>query len=384
MDGDSEGSAELMAEAEQRHQITERLRMAMRSARAYGTSLMVLVTKEAPLEEPLVVERIRPGDLTAIRVFDRYDADVRNRENNMEEAGYGTPPSYHLSPTWGAAREIHSSRVLRFDAITPLTDSSWYNYESDWGVSEFVPVILPLIQDQSLASAIAHMSQEASIPVLGVSDLRELMAGTAGTHETTAAQIGSDINQIKSVFHMMMIDKDREDFSRVAIQFGGLANLMDRFALRVAAAGDIPATRFMGQSPVGMNATGDGDMRNYIMMVEANRENQLAENLPRLDEVLARDAGLEEVPDYEWLSLLEMSDKEKAEAAKVKVDTLSIALNDNVISEVEYRRQLDGDDIFGLLPEEDLPEEELIPEPMPMNLPPGPVPPIQPVPEGGE
>ena len=177
-----EGSAEKMVEAEQRHMITKRLRMAMRSARAYGTSLMVLVTKEAPLEEPLVVERIRPGDLTAIRVFDRYDADVRNRESELEAPNYGRPNSYFLSPTWiqGGSREIHSSRVLRFDAITPLTDSSFYNYESDWGVSEFVPVILPLIQDQSLASAIAHMSQEASIPVLGISDLRELIAGTAG------------------------------------------------------------------------------------------------------------------------------------------------------------------------------------------------------------
>ena len=171
---------------------------------------------------------------------------------------------------------------------------------------------------------------------------------------------------------MMMIDKDREDFSRVAIQFGGLANLMDRFALRVAAAGDIPATRFMGQSPVGLNATGDGDMRNYIMMVEANRENQLAENLPRLDEVLARDAGLKEVPEYEWRSLLEMSDKEKADAAKAKVDTLHIALHDNVIDELEYRRQIDGDDIFGSLPEEDLPEPEPDPEPMsPEGSPPG-------------
>ena len=138
----------------------------------------------------------------------------------------------------------------------------------------------------------------------------------------------------------------------------------------------------MGQSPVGLNSTGDGDMRNYIMMVEANRENQLAENLPRLDQVLARDAGLKEVPDYEWLSLLEMSDKEKADAAKVKVETLSIALNDNVIGEDEYRRQLDGDDIFGLLPEEDLPEEELIPEPMPLNLPPGPAPPDSACPGG--
>ena len=121
----------------------------------------------------MLVERIRPGDLTAIRVFDRYDADVRTRGHDIEEPNYGRPDAYFLSPTWieGGSREIHSSRVLRFDAITPLTDSNFYNYESDWGVSEFVPVILPLIQDQSLASAIAHMSQEASIPVLGVSRL---------------------------------------------------------------------------------------------------------------------------------------------------------------------------------------------------------------------
>ena len=376
-DGDgAEGSAEAMEEAEQRHMIRQRLRMAMRSARAYGSSLMVLVTKEAPLEEPLVIERIRPDDLTSIRVFDRYDADVRNRGNNMDDPDYGKPMSYYLHPTWGGTREVHSSRVLRFDAITPLTDSSFYNYEEDWGVSEFVPVIMALIQDQSFASAIAQMGQEASIPVLGVSDLRETIAGTAGSKEATADEIGAAINQFKSVYHLLMLDKDREDFTRVAIQFGGLADLMDRFHMRLAAAGDIPGTRFMGQSPVGMNATGASDMRNYIMSVEANRENQLYPILPTLDMVLARDAGLKEVPEFEWLSLLEMSDLEKAEAAKAKVDTLSIALHDNVIDESEYRRQLDGDDIFGTLPEEDLPEEEPIPEPMP----PGggsPVPPVQ-------
>jgi len=34
-------------------------------------------------------------------------------------------------------------------------------------------------------------------------------------------------------------------------------------------AADIPMTRLLGQSPAGMNATGDGDMRNYYDRIEA-------------------------------------------------------------------------------------------------------------------
>ena len=86
----------------------------------------------------------------------------------------------------------------------------------------------------------------------------------------------------------MLLDKDTEDFTRVAVAFQGLANLMDRFASRIAMARDIPQTRFNGNPPTGMSATGDSDMRNYVMMIEARRVVRLAQPLPRLDAVLAR------------------------------------------------------------------------------------------------
>ena len=123
-----------------------------------------------------------------------------------------------------------------------------------------------------------------------------------------------------------MVEKGEEEFERVSVQFGGLADLMDRFARRVAAAARIPATRFWGQSPIGMNATGDSDMRNYVMMFEAERQDVLPAALDVLDEVLARDAGLSEPLEYTWPSLLEMSDKEKADVALVKVEAAKKAI----------------------------------------------------------
>ena len=60
------------------------------------------------------------------------------------------------------------------------------------------------------------------------------------------------------------------------------------------------------------------------------------------------------------MSLLEMSDEEKAQAAKVKVEALTIALANNVIDEDEYRRQIDGMEVFGDLPG-DAPRWKILP-----------------------
>ena len=88
MDGDSEGAAETMEEAEKKHRVRQRLRQAMRAARAYGTAFIVLMTDETVPEEPLDPSRIRPGDLSAIRVFDRYDASVYQRDYDLHSPNF--------------------------------------------------------------------------------------------------------------------------------------------------------------------------------------------------------------------------------------------------------------------------------------------------------
>ena len=349
-----EGIGVRMREAERKWKLTKRLKKALKASRAMGTSLLMFITREAPLHTPLELERIREGDLAAIRVFDRFDCSVSERDADVDSENFGMPTVYDVHPKFGAgsAFRIHHSRVVRFDGIESVTDSGLSAYGTeDWALSLFIPVIISILQDQSVATAIAHMSQEASLPVLKIANLREVIAGR-GKKEVSAEAIGGAINRIKSVFRLMMLDKDTEDFTRVTMQFSALPELMDRYHARLAAAAQIPETRFLGRSPAGMNSTGESDMRNYNLMVEANRAALLDPVMHVIDAIIGRSEGIREIPEFDWLSLLEMSDRDKAETSNVRVNALHTALHDQAIDEDEYRDRLDGDPVFGELPGE--------------------------------
>ena len=243
--------------------------------------------------------------------------------------------------------------MLRFDGLTANTDSGYTAYDWDWGMPKLVPIMTALLQDQVFVSAIAHLGQEASIPILKIAGLGEARAGLASSDDPDAPdveQIGQQLNRLKSVFRLLMMDKDNEDFERVAVAFSGIANVMDKFLGRVAAAAQIPETRMMGRSPAGLNATGESDMENYVAMLESERAKTLAPMMPTLDMMLARDAGIGEPPDYEWGTLLERTPKDEAEASKMKAEAVQIGIDSGTIDADEGREALSGDPVFGALP----------------------------------
>ena len=371
--GDDETANKTMRDAEATHNVMKKLSKAMKAARQYGTGVMVLMTKEAQPETPLQVERIREGDLGNLLVLHRYEMSIPERELDMWNAGYGQPQFYDLHPTRGGYARVHASRVIRFDGITSATDSGFLTYDYDWGLPQLIPVILSLLEDQTIASAMAHLSQEASIPVLKVSDLRAALSGQLDPDDPDSPsldQIGHAFNQGKSVYRIAVIDKEEEEFDRVPVSFSGVGELLDRFDQRVAAAARIPLTRWMGQSPAGLNATGNSDMMNYVMMVEAERAKNLDPVFKLLDEVLARDAGLREAPEYEWSTLLEMSDEQKATVAKLEVEAVSAGITSFMWDEDEGREMLSGRPVFGVLegPAPDQPEPEPLVDPAKLNL----------------
>ena len=330
------------------------------AGRQYGSSLLVMMTREAPMEEPLVVERIRPGDLTALRVLTRYDASVYQRDYDLASPDYADPIYYDLHPIYGGLPlRVHASRVVRFDGLRDPGDAHLTSYEQDWGVSILVPIVQTVMQEAGLAQSVAHLAQEASIPVLSIEGLRESMAGLA-QNEMSAEQIGDGINRMKSIFRLLMLEKGSEEFTRVAVQFGGLADLMDRAARRVAASVDVPFSRFMAESAKGLSATGDGDFRDYVLTFESMRQQLLPTIYDRVDQVLFRSAGLGEPPKYEWPSLLELTRTDKATVALTKAKAVREALDGGMIDEDEGRAALDGDDVFGALDGEapGLPEPE--------------------------
>ena len=337
---------EPMAEAEARHQIRRKLANAMKAGRLYGSAFIVIATSEAPLFEPLIPDRVRPGDISNLIVFDRFDAAIAQRDRDPFSPTYGEPLTYTFTGRGSPVLTVDSSRVLRFDGIMPLSAIGWQAYDQDWGVSEIVPVMLSILQDAGIAGGVAHLAAEASVPVIKLQDFKTALAGGNTESGLSVAELGEEINMHRSMYRTLFMDME-DEFERVSVTFAGLADLMDRFAKRLAAAADIPATRFWGQSPVGLNATGESDMRNYALHVAAMQEAKLRGPLAMLDAVLARDAGLAEPPEYEFASLLDLSDADKAATAKVLAEALNTAIQAGIIDEPEARAALNGDPVFG-------------------------------------
>ena len=363
-----EAAQKRMEEAEKHTKVKAQLKRAMIAARLYGTSVLVMVCKDASLETPLIPERLKEGDLTHLLVYDRYSLSIEQVVTDPYSPMYGMPEFYRISPRYGASFYIHESRLIRFDGREAPTSDSWENYDMEWGLSELLAAISEVFNDATSVAAVAHLMQEASIPIVKVDGLRNSMKGRPSPDEPTIMEIGQAINLYKSIFKTMFID-NMDDITRLTVNFTGLPEMVDRFALRLAAAADIPATRFMAQSPAGMNATGTSDMNNYSIRIGELQEHMIRPALDKLDIVVARSAGLREPLDYKFPPLIEATALELAELTSKNAETLRLWAADQLLTPDEARERISGDQLFGdlgPLPEDAFPEPEMPPELPPM------------------
>jgi len=338
---------ELIQQAELDFDITDKLARGMKAGRLYGTGLVILITREAPLDMPLNVDRLQRGDLLNVLVVDRFDATVVEKNYDFTSPRYGEPELYRINLRRGGNLNVHASRVLRFDGLKSLSQTNWHSYDEDWGIPSILPVITEIHQDSGVNKGVAHLVSEASIPVQKIEDFADAVSGGPDAGMTIQQRMEA-LTAARSIYRTVFMDKE-ESFERVKINFSGLPEIIDRNAKRLAAAADIPATRFWGQSPIGMNATGDSDMKNYALSVAADQKKRLTNPLNLLDQVLAKHAGITEQINYDFPSLIDVSDSEQADVLLKKSQAITPLVLNSIVTEEEGRLALDGDKILGNL-----------------------------------
>lgn len=384
--GDDEKAIKAIADAERNLRAHARLERVMKAGRLYGTAVMIIASKRRPLHTPLDPDNVEQDEVANLIVTDRYALEVEATGVDPTIAGYGEPSLYRYTPrlTYAGAQgkqtPIHEpqfvdgSRVIRFDGIAPLLDEGWI-YGSgagesastgglEWGISELTPAVEHILREAATAAGIGHIVQEGSIFVVKTQGLRAAATGREQDAETPdLASLGMTINQLKSIFRTLFIDKS-DDAERINATWTGLADIFNAFGGRLAAIGDIPETRFLGKSPTGMDATGDSDMENYAIRIAALQVRLLTRPLYILDRVLAGHAGLPAPPPYEWIPLVDISPKSQAETSKIRTEAVLKALEDGAIVEDEARERLSTDEMWGELgPYPGIPPSQQEPEP---------------------
>ncbi|MBY0297753.1 MAG: DUF1073 domain-containing protein [Methylobacterium sp.] len=308
----------------------------MRRARRDGGAVL-LIGDGSPIPGlPLLPDRMRAGGIKWIHVLGRNEITPGEIITDPESPWFGEPRSWMLNQGSKSVQIIHPSRVIRLPGA-PILDTNAAASESGWHDSVLQAVFEAVDQATSSPAYLSAMIPEAKQDVIFVPGLSRYLSTSVGTAEITKRL--EYAQQMKGMLGMLVLEGtgtaavEGETYQQKQLSFTGLPDVVRLFLLIASAAADIPATRLLGQSPQGMNATGDSDTRNYYDRVAAEQRVILTPAIARLDELLIRHA-LGDRPAsvwYEWRPLYQPTQKEKADTFKVLADAVSTLGKANVM-----------------------------------------------------
>lgn len=307
-------------------------------SRVHGGSLLYLGVNDGAqdLREPLNLDTVKSLDF--LLVFDRWEVQILTTNQDIKSKDFGKPEIYLLQPQTetgmgiGASMEVHASRFIRFDGVT--TSRYRMGLNSGWADSVYTRMEETLADYGISWHAIAHLLQDFSQAVL---KMRGLADAILQSERNVVLERMTAMDLCRSVARAVPIDAEDEDFMRVATPMSGLAETMDRLMLRVASAARMPATLLFGQSPSGLNATGESDIRFFYDQIRGAQEAVLRPRLDRLFQVLfAAKAGPTrgKEPDswsYQFNPLWQESDQERAQVRKTQAETDAIYIREGVL-----------------------------------------------------
>lgn len=318
-----------LVEAEERRLgLRQKVWKALWWARLRGGAAILLDDGSADLSQPLNVTR--RGGLKQIAVLPKEKVKAGELQWNPALEGFDLPAYYVITTGQKNEPRVHPSRVVTFmgSPVPAEENSAEFRVYGD-------PVLVALrdavTQAAASSSAISALLEEAKVDIVRVPGL---MANVlSNEYRDRMTQRWELAAVLKSINNVMLMD-EKEQWDRKEANFSGLPDVARLFLQIVCGAADIPATRFLGQSPQGLNATGESDLQNYEAMIAARQENELAPRLEQIDRALLVSALGQMPKDGGWFRFNPLrlpTPKERREGQKQMADTAKIIADSGLV-----------------------------------------------------
>lgn len=370
-----------------RLRIWSSLEETLKWARLYGGSIGVIMIDGQDLSTPLKIETIGKGQFTGIAVYDRWQINPDLFEVIRNGPDLGLPAYYYIlssaellapelngdnnqsaSDQLARGVKVHHSRVVRqigvklpfWQAIT----------ESMWGSSEIERLHDRLVSFDTATMSSANLINHAHLRTVKVDGLREIL-GTGGKVEEALIKMFDYMRLLQSNEGITLLDGN-DDYASNAYSFAGLSDMMLQFGQQLSGASGIPLVRLFGQSPAGLNSTGESDIRNYYDNINAEQESRLRPSVDKIIRVAYQSLFGRPAPSdlqFEFASLWQMSPDQKATVARTKTETVAGAFESGLVTRAvaikELRQQSAETGMFTNITDEDILEAEGDEPPMP-------------------
>lgn len=312
----------------------------LRWARLFGGAIAVMgINDGRKLDQPVNEKAIK--NVEFIHVFDRSEVfwDTSDLYLDPMSKKFQQVQRYTVnSPITGNNFVVHESRVLRLDGEILPNQAMVDNLH--WGDSILQSCYNELKNLGGAYNATSNIIEDFIQTVLKVNNLAQLMASN---QDHLIQKRISLIDQSRSVANTLLLD-GTDEYSKQASSVSGLDTLLDRFCLALASVTGIPYAILMGQSPSGMQATGEADVRMFYDKIRSQQEDYLQPVLERLVRLimLSKEGPFGGVEPENWKicfnPLWQMSEPETANFRKTVAETDQIYINMGVLSPDEVAK----------------------------------------------
>ena len=252
---------------------------------------------------------------------------------------------------------VHASRFLRFvKNEPPLILRPAYNF---LGIPDVQMALDYMLHFTETRESAARLLKKFSLTIVKTN--------------VDALLYGSDDSDVrKRIAHLARerdndgvyaISMEDEDVVQLNTPLSGVTEIVRQALELLACIWRTPVVKFLGVSPGGMNATGESDTRSFYDHVGSQREKVFGHPLEQLSKAmqLSLFGKIRDDLSYAWPSLWEMTERERAEVAKINADTDAIYLDRYVVDQEAVRAALasDEDGRFAGIEPEAVPEPPL-------------------------
>lgn len=330
-DAEKDEISKLEAE-ETRLKLQIKVLQAMTLGRLLGGAALYIGTGDANPAEPLNPERIGVGGIKHLTVLTRLVLQAGELETDPESPDYDQPRFYTITSQTGQV-QVHPSRLVRFTGNAHPVPQQNTGTTFGWGDPVLLAIMDAIKNADGAAANVSSLLFEAKVDVIKIPGLMQQLAA-GGEYEKQLLNRLQLAATAKGINGALLLDSE-EEYEQKSAQFSGLDELILTFLQIVSGAADIPVTRLLGQSPGGMNSTGESDLRNYYDHIQAMQKLVVTPALAVLDECLIRSA-LGTRPGevfYNWRSLWQTTAKERADIGKTTAETIKVIAETNTLPE---------------------------------------------------
>lgn len=354
-----------------RLQIWQSMNSVIKWGRLYGGSIGVVQIEGQQLDTPLNIDSIAQGQFKGIAVYDRWMLNPVMAPLIQSGPEIGLPEYYQIT-TWATASDpnnprpssaipVHHSRVIRYLGIElPYFQAI---IELGWGESQLERFWDRLIAFDNVTMSAAQLVDRANLRTVGVDGLREIIAAGGEAQKGLEAMFEM-MRLMQTNEGLTLLDKN-DTFASTAYTFSGLADIILQMGQQLSGASGIPLVRLFGQSPQGLSATGDADIRMYYDNINAQQEARLRKGFELILQVMWRSTYGKAAPkdlEFTFTPLWQMSALDKATIAKTNTETILGAFESTLIARptaMKELRQSSGDTgLFTNISDEDIDDAE--------------------------